>query len=108
MDSLAHAVGNTYKMFCPIKSKTFSNKVLKKHWISREILSNIKKIQHYFALYCQNKISKDFYTHFRNFVTFQIRRSNKDYYEYKFNAAKSDISKLGVSSITSLIQKIVR
>ena len=42
-------------------------------------------------MYCQNKIPKDFYTHFRNFVTGQIRRSKKDYYEHKFNAAKRDI-----------------
>ena len=69
-----------------------SNKDLKKPWISREIITNIKK-RHYFALYCQNKIPKDFYTHFRNFDTGQIRRSKKDYYEHKFNAAKSDIKR---------------
>ena len=91
MESLAHSVDNTYKLCLPIKSKTLSNKGLKKPWISCEIISNIKKRHHYFALYCQNKIPKDFYTHFRNFVTGQIRRSKKDYYEHKFNAAKRDI-----------------
>ena len=91
MESLAHAVDNTYKMCCHIKSKTLSNKDLKKPWISDEIISNIKRRQHYFALYYQNKIPKDFYTHFPNFVTRQIRRSKKDYYEHKFNAAKIDI-----------------
>ena len=50
-ESLAHAVDNTCKLCCPIKSKTLSNKDLKKPWISHEIISNIKKIQHYFALY---------------------------------------------------------
>ena len=63
---------------------------LRKPWISREIIPNIKK-RHSFALYCQNKIPKGFSTHFQNFVTWQIRRSNKDYYEHKFNASKSDI-----------------
>ena len=53
---------------CPSKPKTLSNKELLK-WTSREIISNIKKGQHYFALYCQYKIPKDFYTHFQNFVT---------------------------------------
>ena len=91
MESLALAVDNTYRLCSPIKSKTLSNKNLKKPRISLEIISNIKKRQHYFALYCQNKIAKDFYTHFRNFVTGQIRWSRKDYYEHKFNAAKSDI-----------------
>ena len=64
MESLAHAVDNTYKLCCPIKSKTLSNKDFKKPWISREIILDILKRQHYFALYCQNKIPKDFYTHF--------------------------------------------
>ena len=62
-ESLAHAVDNTYKLCCPIKSKTLSNKDLKKPWFSREIILNIKKRQHYFAIYCQNKIAKDFHTH---------------------------------------------
>ena len=33
------------------------------------------------------------YTHFRNFVTRQNRRLKKDYYEHKFNAAKSNIKR---------------
>ena len=53
---------------------------------------NIKK-RHYFALYCQNKLPKDFYNHYfyTHLLTGQIRQSKKDYYEHKFNAAKSDI-----------------
>ena len=43
MESLAHAVDDRCKLCCPIKSKTLSNKDLKKPWISREIISNIKK-----------------------------------------------------------------
>ena len=43
MEYLAHAVDNTCKLCCPIKSKTFSNNDLKKHWITHEIISNIKK-----------------------------------------------------------------
>ena len=67
VESLAHAVDNTYKLCCPIKSKTLSNKDWKMFWISREIISNIKKIQHYFALYCQNKTPKDFWNSFLKF-----------------------------------------
>ena len=79
MESLDHAVDNTDKLCCPIKSKTLSNKDFKKPWITLKIISNIKKI-HYFLLYCQNKILKYFYTRFRNFVTGQIRQSKKVYY----------------------------
>ena len=38
MESLAHAVDNTYKLCCPIKSKTLSNKDLKRPWITFEII----------------------------------------------------------------------
>ena len=47
MEFLDHAVDNTYKLCCPIKSKTSSNKDLKKTWISSKIISNIKKIQQF-------------------------------------------------------------
>ena len=50
----------------------------------------IRTRQHYFALYSQNKIPKEFYTHFTG-VTGQIRQSKKDYNEHKFNAAKSNM-----------------
>ena len=45
------------------------------------IISGIGYNKINFALYCQNKILKDFYTLFQNFVTGKIRRSKKDYYE---------------------------
>ena len=108
MESLAHAVDNTCKLCCPIKSKTLSNKDLKKPWIASEIISNIKKRQQYFAQYCQNKIPKDFFTHFRNFVTGQIRRSKKDYYEHNFNAEKSDIKRTWRIINNIINTKIVR
>ena len=50
MESLSHAVDNTYKLRCPIKTKTLSNNYLKKSSISHEIILNIKKcniILHY-------------------------------------------------------------
>ena len=59
MESLTHAVDNTYNLCCPIKSKTLSNKDLKRPWISHEIISNTKK-GHSFALYYENKIPKIF------------------------------------------------
>ena len=42
-------------------------------------------------MHSQNTIFKDFYTHFRNFGTGQMRQSKKDYFEHKFNASKSDV-----------------
>ena len=41
VESVAHAVDNTYKLCCPIKSKTLSND-FKVPWITHGITSNIK------------------------------------------------------------------
>ena len=46
MESLPPVVDNAYKLCCPMKSKTLSNKDL------RNIKYKYKKIQHYFVLYC--------------------------------------------------------
>ena len=86
-ESLAHAVDNTSKPCCPIKSKTLSNKDFKKPWITLEIISNIKKNEDYFVLCCQIKIPNVFYSHFGKFVTCQISQSIKVHYEHKFYAA---------------------
>ena len=91
MESLAHAVDNTYKLCCPIKSKTLSNKDFEKLWITREIISNIKKREHYFVLYRQNKIPEDFYTHFQSFVPDQIRLSKTCIINIKSMVQKNNI-----------------
>ena len=72
MESLAHAADDAYTQCCPIKSITLSNKDSKKPCIASEIKSNIIKKKKYFSLYYQNKITTDFYTHFRNFDNGQI------------------------------------
>ena len=93
--SLAHNIfSNTidhyYNLHCPIRNKTISSKSLKNPWITKTILSNIKKRQNYHILFKQNKISANEYHEFRNFVTNQIRNSKRDYFSMKFNQFHGD------------------
>ena len=68
-------INNAFKLCCPIRTKTLSPKNTTKPWISGEICANIKKRQNYYSLVRQNKMSDQFYSRFRNFVTNQIMAS---------------------------------
>ena len=94
---------NIYHESCPLKVKNVSPKQFRKPWITKVILSNIKKRQNYFSLYKDGKISSNEYKHFRNFVTYQIRNSKKEYYSKLFENYKNDIK-----STWRLINKILR
>lgn len=95
-DALNHIINTinlAYDQCCPIRTKTLSNKSQSKPWITNVIVQNIKKRQAYFSLYHQNKIPKNLYVRFRNFVTYQIRHSRKQYFSNKFNEYKNNIRK---------------
>ena len=87
---LEEVLHEIYNNCCPIKTKVFSPKRLKKPWINNEILLNIKKRQNYFNLFKLGKISVDTYNRFRNNVTSQIRNSKKNYYLNLFEKYKSN------------------
>ena len=64
------------------------------------MLLNIRKIQHYLILSCQNKISRDFYTDYRNFVTAQIRQPRSIFMNIDSMLHETIESRLGASSVT--------
>ena len=82
-----------YNAHCPVvrKSKSFKSKI--KPWITRDILSDIKKRQNFGLLYKQGKVQKSVYTRFRNHVTSKIRASKKSYYENKFQECRNNLKK---------------
>ena len=73
-------INNAFKLCCPIRTKTLSPKNTTKPWISGEICANVKKRQNYYSLVRQNKMSQQFYSRFRNFVTNQIRQAKINYF----------------------------
>ena len=90
LSTFTEVLHEIYDSCCPIKTKTISPKSLKKPWINRKILRNIKTRQNYFTLYKQGRLSKENYNNFRNFVTNQIRASKRDYYFKLFEKFKND------------------
>ena len=94
LNSLENLIFELYYRFCPIKTKTISIKQYSKPWITREILHNVKKRQAYFILFKQNKVDRNFYFNYRNFVTNLIRISKKQYFEYKFHQFKNNSRKM--------------
>ena len=93
LDKLTDIINHYYNLCCPIRHKNISYKSFLKPWITAEILSNIKKRQNYLILYRQNKISRNEFTSFRNFVTNQIRSAKKEYFNNKFEKYKDDSKK---------------
>lgn len=93
LNYIINILNTTYDQCCPIRTKTISYKSQMKPWITNTIVQNIKKRQAYFLLYHQNKIPKNLYVRFRNFVTHQIRHSRKQYYLNKFNEYNNNIRK---------------
>ena len=77
-------INNAFQLCCPILTKTLSPKNTTKPWISGEICANIKKRQNYYSLVRQNKMSHQFYSRFRNFVTNQIGQGKINYFGRKF------------------------
>ena len=90
LTELLNILQTEYNRFCPINSKIISYKSLHKPWITPNIISNLKKKRSYYILHQQNKISKELFTRFRNFVTSQIRDSKKQFFKHKFDKYKKD------------------
>ena len=103
LSTLIDITQESYDRQCPVRCKIQSHKSKKKPWITHEIVSNIKKKRAYYILYLQNKLSKRFYTQFRNFVTNQIRNSKRHFFKAKFDQYKRDAKNTWkvVSSILS-------
>ena len=82
-----------FNVFCPVVNKTVSPKNVTKPWITRDILSLIKRRQNLFILVKTNKITKVAFNRYRNFVTSKIRIAKEKYFEDKFDAYKSNIKR---------------
>ena len=90
---LERLVYQAYNICCPITAKTICKKQLRKPWISREILSLIRRREAYAILYKSNKLPPVYYKAFRNFVTGKIRSSKRNYYQTKFDSLQKDVKK---------------
>ena len=83
-------INNAFKLSCDIRTTILSPKHTIKPCISMEICANIKKRPNYCSLVRQNKISIQFYSRFRNFVTNQIRLAKINSFACTFEQFKGD------------------
>ena len=91
LNELTNIIDHEYKSCFPLISKTISYKNTIKPWISKEIISLIKKRHHYYTLFRKNIVTKNEYIDYRNFVTNRIKFAKKKYFEKKFNDVKNNI-----------------
>ena len=68
-----------FDVHCPIITKKITNKDNEKPWINSYIKTLIKKRENYYKLYKSNRITFDFFKHYRNFVSRKIVESKKNY-----------------------------
>ena len=88
---LSRTIFEVYDRTCPIKTKHLSFKDHEKPWIDHRIKIFMKKRQNMFNLYKLNRISTYSYNRYRNFVTSEIRKAKKTFFENKFKNFKRDI-----------------
>ena len=82
-----------FNLCCPLQTKLLNEKDLTKPWINGYIKGLIKKRQNYFKLLRQQKMSRQDFNRFRNFVTDKIRASKKEYFHQLFHEIKSNIKR---------------
>ena len=90
---LDNVLFENFNIFCPLVNKTVSPKNVNKPWISRDIISHIKRRQNLSVLYRANIVTKVAFNRYRNFVSSKIRLAKTKYFENKFNEFKSDAKK---------------
>ena len=68
-----------FDIHCPIITKIITNKDREKPWINSYIKTLIKNRENYYKLYKLNRITFEFFKHYRNFVSRKVTESKKDY-----------------------------
>ena len=103
INKLDRLIMTEYDNACPKRKKKVNYLDKSKPWISKEILEQIKKRQHYYNLLKQNWMTTYSYNRFRNSVTSEIRNAKKTYYDKLFLKVRNDVKKTW-----NIINKIIR
>ena len=90
-DSFSQWISNTTNTYFPVKTKHIGEKNKKNPWITDGLINCIKKRHKFYKEMKSGLISKEFYSRYRNFVSFAIKASKKRYYNNAFIAATKDV-----------------
>ena len=77
----------------PLMHKEISIKRLNNPWLTSALLKSVKYKNHLYKLFKLNRISKLYYTRYRNRLTSTLRAAKKQYFECTFAKHKLDIRK---------------
>lgn len=80
-----------YNSCCPINKKTISVKRLSKPWVTDDLLLAINRKHSLFKDYKLGVVSFDMYKQYNNFVTREIKKSKKSYFDYKFQQCRGNL-----------------
>ena len=69
MERFEEVLLRLYRDFCPLKTKSISNRTYSKPWLSHTLLSYVKKKNNLYLLYRSGRVSGNSFSRYRNFVT---------------------------------------
>ena len=93
LETLDETIMHYFNIHCPIISKIITNKDREKPWINSFIKYLMKNRENYYKQFKKNRITSDFYKHYRNFVSGKIVESKKAYITDLLNNLKQNMKK---------------
>ena len=79
LECLEDTIMYYYNVHCPIITKVITKKDREKPWINNFIKKIIKSRENYYKLFKKNRITPEFFKHYRNFVSRKILEAKKAY-----------------------------
>ena len=93
LENLDETIMYYFNIHCPIISKIITNKDREKPWINSYIKYLIKNRENYHKQLRKNRITPDFFKHYRNFVSKKIVESKKAYITGLLDNLKQNMKK---------------
>ena len=93
LDSLEDTIMYYYNIHCPIITKVITKKDREKPWINNFIKNLIKMRENYYKLFKKNRITPEFFKHYRNFVSRKIMEAKKTYLTDLLSDIKKNMKK---------------
>ena len=93
LERLEETIMLYYNIHCPIVTKVISKKDREKPWINSFIKKLIKNRENYYKSFKKNRVTPEFYKHYRNFVSRKIIEAKKAYLSNLLSDVKRNMKK---------------
>ena len=92
-DQFDNLFSDSYNKAFPIKTKTITEKDIRKPWVTQTLINKIKEREKLHKLASKRKIEWKIYTDFRNRLTTEFRQAKAKYFEEKFERNANNVKK---------------